>query len=175
MKSLGTVYAVTGNHDACPVNSFPPAVIDTDISSDWVYGNLSTDWEAWVGAPAADQVVSNYGSYSYVHSNGLRIISVNTNFWYKQNFWLYEKDLEHDPSGMFAWLVSELQAAEDAGQRVWLMGKATTEGQTTCTPFQMLTSQFLAGHMPMGASDAFHDASYYFGIVLVLPLRHFQY
>jgi sphingomyelin phosphodiesterase len=71
--------------------------------------------------------------------SGLRIISVNTNFWYKQNFWLYTKVLEPDPSGMLAWLDSEFAAAEKASERVWLLG-----------------------HMPLGTTDAFHDQSYYF-------------
>lgn len=48
--------------------------------------------------------------------------------------------MERDPSGQLSWLVTELEAAETAGERVWLMG-----------------------HMPMGSSDAFHDQSEYFG------------
>jgi sphingomyelin phosphodiesterase len=47
--------------------------------------------------------------------------------------------MERDPSGILAWLVTELEAAEAAGERVWLMG-----------------------HMPLGSTDAFHDASNYF-------------
>ena len=48
--------------------------------------------------------------------------------------------MERDPSGALAWLVSELEAAEDAGERVWLLG-----------------------HMPLGTTDVFHDQSQYFG------------
>jgi sphingomyelin phosphodiesterase len=48
--------------------------------------------------------------------------------------------MERDPSGQLAWLATELEAAETAGERVWLMG-----------------------HMPLGSSDAFHDQSEYFG------------
>lgn len=40
----------------------------------------------------------------------------------QQNFWLYEATMERDPSGQLAWLVAELEAAETAGERVWLMG-----------------------------------------------------
>jgi sphingomyelin phosphodiesterase len=43
-----------------------------------------------------------------------------------------------DPDGQLAWLVDELQAAEDAGQRVYIIG-----------------------HMPFGSSDALHDGSNY--------------
>jgi hypothetical protein len=31
--------------------------------------------------------------------------------------------MESDPAGLFAWLVKELEAAETAKERVWLMGK----------------------------------------------------
>lgn len=47
--------------------------------------------------------------------------------------------METDPSGQLAWLVTELQAAEDAGERVYIIG-----------------------HMPMGAGDALYDGSNYF-------------
>lgn len=59
--------------------------------------------------------------------------------YYKENFWLYEATMETDPSGQLAWLVTELQAAEDAGERVYIIG-----------------------HMPMGAGDALYDGSNYF-------------
>ena len=47
--------------------------------------------------------------------------------------------MERDPSGQLAWLAAELEAAEAAGERVWLIG-----------------------HMPLGTSDSFHDQSEYF-------------
>ncbi|PQE07523.1 Acid sphingomyelinase protein [Rutstroemia sp. NJR-2017a BBW] len=144
MSSLGIpIYGVVGNHDAAPVNSFPPAAVDTTIDSDWVYSTLSSAWSKWIGSTAA-ATTDNYGAYSVKYAGGnLKIISFNSNFYYKQNFWLYEKTMETDPSGQLAWLVTELQAAETAGQRVWLMG-----------------------HMPMGAGDAFHDGSNYFNQIV---------
>jgi sphingomyelin phosphodiesterase len=124
MNSLGQVYPVMGNHDVSPVNSFPPADVDTTISTQYAYDTLSTGWTSWIGSTAAAEVSSNYGSYSVVDSSGLKIISMNTNFWYKQNFWLFEATMESDPSGMLTWLVSELEAAEEADQRVWLIGRS---------------------------------------------------
>lgn len=145
MQGIGQTYAVVGNHDSCPVNSFPPAAIDTTMDSQWAYDTLSTGIEGWVGSTAAADVSSNFGSYSVVADNytNLRIISINTNFWYKSNFWMFEQTMEYDPSGMLAWLVSELEAAETAGERVWLLG-----------------------HMPLGSTDAFHDQSYYFDTII---------
>ncbi|KAJ5884215.1 acid sphingomyelinase [Penicillium tannophilum] len=137
------IYGVIGNHDVAPVNSFPPSDIDTTISSQWAYDTLSSDWEQWIGSTAAT-TADDYGSYSVKYSGGnLRIISFNTNFYYKENFWLYEKTMQTDPNSQLAWIVDELDAAETAGERVWLMG-----------------------HMPMGASDAFHDGSNYFNQII---------
>ncbi|KAF2231533.1 sphingomyelin phosphodiesterase [Viridothelium virens] len=144
MEGLGQVYATVGNHDSCPVNSFPPAAVDTTITTQWAYNNLSTDWESWIGSAAASDVASNFGQYSVLDkTTGLRIISMNTNFWYKQNFWLFEATMERDPSGALAWLASELEAAESAGERVWLLG-----------------------HMPLGTTDVFHDQSEYFDQII---------
>lgn len=44
MQSIGQTYAVVGNHDCSPVNSFPPAAVDTTITSQWAYDTLSSDW-----------------------------------------------------------------------------------------------------------------------------------
>ncbi|CAI7640204.1 unnamed protein product [Penicillium manginii] len=140
---LNKVYGVVGNHDAAPVNSFPTAAIDTTISSQWVYDTLSSAWSKWIGSTAAT-VADNYGAYSVKHpGSNLRIISFNTNFYYKENFWLYEKTMETDPNGQLRWLVTELSAAEAAGERVWLLG-----------------------HMPMGSGDTLHDGSNYFNQII---------
>jgi len=143
-SSLGMpVYAATGNHDAAPVNSFPPEDINTTISSQWVYDTLSGDWTQWIGSIAASQA-DKYGAYSYSLSDyKLRIISINTNLYYKENFWLYETTMETDPDGQLAWLVTELQAAETANERVYLIG-----------------------HMPFGTSDALHDGSSYLNQII---------
>ncbi|KKY17767.1 putative sphingomyelin phosphodiesterase [Phaeomoniella chlamydospora] len=143
MTALNLVYGVVGNHDAAPVNSFPPAAIDTTIDSQWVYSTLSNAWEQWIGSTAA-ATEANYGAYSVKYPSGnLRLISFNSQLYYKENFWLYEKTMETDPDSQFAWLVAELNAAESAGERVWLMG-----------------------HMPMGAGDALHDGSNYFNQIV---------
>jgi len=143
MKGIGQTYAVIGNHDTAPVNSFAPPTVDTTISSQFVYGTVSSEWESWIGSTAAREADDNFGSYSVLTSEGLRVISINTNFWYKQNFWLYENTMQRDPAGQLAWLASELEAAEKAGERAWIMG-----------------------HMPLGKADAFHDQSQYYDQII---------
>jgi sphingomyelin phosphodiesterase len=132
------VYATAGNHEAAPVNSFPPAGIIGATSSQWVYDTLSTAWTQWIGAPAAAQA-DTYGAYAYkVPNTNLRIINLNTNFYYAVNFWLYELNMQYDPNNQLAWLVAQLQSAEDASERVYIIG-----------------------HMPFGVSDTLRDGSNY--------------
>jgi hypothetical protein len=129
----GEIYPVIGNHDTCPVNSFPPAAVDTTITTTWAYDTLSVGWESWIGSSAASEVEDNYGSYSVLTSSGLRIISLNTNFWYKQNFWMYEATMEQDPSDMLSWLVSALASAESASERVWIIGTSIDRARQDLT------------------------------------------
>ncbi|KAI5461391.1 Metallo-dependent phosphatase-like protein [Mariannaea sp. PMI_226] len=134
--SLGTVYGTAGNHEASPANAFQPNSVGS--SSQWVYNLLSGIWTQWIGAEGkADSQA--LGSYSVKHPGGnLRIISLSTNMYYRQNYWLYRKTMVQDPNNQIAWLVKELDAAEKANERV-----------------------FIIGHMPFGDSDSFHSQSNY--------------
>lgn len=132
------IYGTAGNHEASPTNNFP-TLKEGDGAEQWVFNTLSTDWSPWIGSSAAQEALS-FGAYSvnYPNSN-LRVISINTNFYYVQNYYMYEDPMETDPSGQFAWLVTQLDAAEQAGENVYIIG-----------------------HTPLGSSDAFHDGSNYF-------------
>ncbi|KAK5745900.1 hypothetical protein LTR17_001029 [Elasticomyces elasticus] len=141
-QSLGVVYPAMGNHDANPVNSFPPAELDTPYNNTYDYNTHAQLWEHWIGAEAAEQVRSHSGMYSttYTSYTGacLRIISINTMFWEGVNWWIYSTVMPRDPSGVLAFLVSQLQLAEDNGERAWIIG-----------------------HIPPGRSDALYDYSSY--------------
>ena len=122
---LDLVYPAVGNHESDPVNSFPAKGVVTYSSYQHLYDTLAGDWEQWIRSAAAEQVRNNYGSYSVVYGRDLKIISINTQFWMRVNFWVFANgngtDMERDPSAYFAWL-DELQAAEDCGQRVYIIG-----------------------------------------------------
>ncbi|KAI0135272.1 sphingomyelin phosphodiesterase [Daldinia grandis] len=145
------VYGTAGNHEVSPANSFPPTPTNGDDGADndsnaaqWLYDLLSTTWSRWIG-PRAAATTREFGAYSVQHISDrdgvgkLRVISLSTNMYYGHNYWLYEEPMQRDPSGQLAWLVGELDAAEKAGERVYIIG-----------------------HMPMGSRDAFHDGSNYF-------------
>lgn len=134
--ALGTVYGAAGNHEAHPTNAFAPSSINSDAQ--WVYSLLSNAWTRWIGADAAS-TTQRQGRYSILHPGSkLRIISLNTNMYYVQNYWLYQRDMERDPESQIAWFASELDAAERNKERVYVIG-----------------------HMPLGDRDAFHDQSNY--------------
>lgn len=56
------------------------------------------------------------GFYALSPHPGLRLISLNMNFCSRENFWLLINST--DPAGQLQWLVRELQAAEDRGDKV---------------------------------------------------------
>lgn len=56
------------------------------------------------------------GFYALSPRPGLRLISLNMNFCSRENFWLLINAT--DPAGQLQWLVGELQAAEDRGDKV---------------------------------------------------------
>ncbi|KAJ5673981.1 hypothetical protein N7462_009420 [Penicillium macrosclerotiorum] len=136
---LGQVYAALGNHDAAPLNLFPSDNIPSEYNPQWAYDALAADWMALTGIPSV-QNANEYGSYSAIHPGSkLRIISYNSIFYYKYNFFAYTEPMEYDPDSQLTWLIEELQAAETAGQRVWLIS-----------------------HIPPGNADHFRDHSHYF-------------
>jgi hypothetical protein len=49
-----------------------------------------------------------------------------TDFWYRSNFFVFMNTTNPDNSGMFSFLISELQKAEDAGERVWIVAHVLT-------------------------------------------------
>ncbi|KAJ5653398.1 hypothetical protein N7490_000401 [Penicillium lividum] len=137
--TLGRVYAALGNHDTAPLNLFPSSQIPNTYNPQWAYDALTANWLALTGLPSIESA-NEYGSYSALHPNSnLRIISYNSILYYKYNFFAYTEPMEQDPSAQLEWLISELQAAEAASQRVWLIS-----------------------HIPPGDPDHFHDHSHYF-------------
>lgn len=141
-RSLPLVYATPGNHEAHPTNAFSPQTIAPDTNT-WLYNLLSTTWSDWIGSSAAD-TVSDLGIYSVlVPDTNLRMISLNTNMWYVQNYWLYQRDMPADPDGQIDWLARELDGAEQRGERAYIIG-----------------------HMAPGDHDAFHAQSNYLDQVI---------
>ncbi|KIK68505.1 hypothetical protein GYMLUDRAFT_35936 [Collybiopsis luxurians FD-317 M1] len=144
-KVTAPIFPSIGNHDSTPVNSFPRNTTDTTLDVQWVFDTQSAGWEQWIGSAASQQVDHISGSYAAsVPDMNLIILSVNTQYWYKQNLWLYDSDtFQPDPNGILSFMVEQLQAAETAGKKVWVIG-----------------------HIPLGKDDTSVDPSNYYDQIL---------
>ncbi|MCJ1241356.1 hypothetical protein MMC14_009361 [Varicellaria rhodocarpa] len=128
---LGNIplYVALGNHDtnptdmASPNSWYPASGLVNDFN--WNYALVSSLWaaESWIGGEVPEVARTHYGGYSVLAQNGkLKIITYNTDFWFWTNIYNYANITNPDVSGTFSFMIQELEAAEAAGQRVWLVG-----------------------------------------------------
>ena len=122
----GPIFAVLGNHDSNPEAIDAPHSLPGPLGQQlsWNYDHVAGLWQkdGWISPAAAQEARLHYGAYSMKSNLGLRIITLNTDFWYKSNFLNYINMVNPDVSGQQKFLIDELQAAEDAGERVWILG-----------------------------------------------------
>ncbi|KAI9709073.1 MAG: hypothetical protein M1820_003519 [Bogoriella megaspora] len=122
----GPVFAVLGNHDSNPEAIDSPHKLPGPLGQQqsWNYEHVAALWQhdGWIDAAAAQQARTHYAGYSIKNHFGLRIITFNTDFWYRSNFLNLINTTNPDNSGMFNFMIQELQAAEDAGEQVWILG-----------------------------------------------------
>ncbi|CAG8975410.1 hypothetical protein HYALB_00012339 [Hymenoscyphus albidus] len=122
----GPVFPVLGNHDSSPENIVGPYNLPGPLGQQfsWNYNHVSGLWQhnEWLSAEEASQAAVHYAAYSIVNHYGLRIITLNTDFWYRNNYPNFINISNPDNSGGFNFLINELQAAEDNCERVWIIG-----------------------------------------------------
>ena len=126
----GPVYAALGNHDSSPTNIDSPHNLPGPLGQQfsWNYDHLSSLWELgdWIDSAGAQQAATHYGAYFIKNSYGLRVITINSDFWYKANYLNFINTTNPDNSGILAFLIQELQNAEDNNERVWIVGHVLT-------------------------------------------------
>ncbi|KAJ3988481.1 sphingomyelin phosphodiesterase [Lentinula detonsa] len=122
----GPVYATLGNHDSYSQAQGSPNSLDSPGANQysWNYDHVSALWEheGWLNGSAVQAARTHYAAYSVQRSDGLKVISLNTNLWYRPNYFNYINMTNPDVSGMLRMLTDELQESEDAGERVWIIG-----------------------------------------------------
>jgi len=122
----GPVYAVLGNHDSYNQAQDAPHTLGGSLASQfsWNYDHLASLWqhEGWLPQAAVQLARAHYSAYMVQRGDGLRIITLNTDMWYKANYFNYINMSQPDNSGMLRFLTDELQAAEDAGDKAWVLG-----------------------------------------------------
>ncbi|WFD04556.1 hypothetical protein MOBT1_003267 [Malassezia obtusa] len=119
-----------GNHDTSPENEMAPNSLPHHFGNQfqWDIEYIAELWSAknWLNDKQANQVRTHQGAYSISPRKGFRIISINTDFWYFVNFYNYINMENPDMSGNLRFLTDELLAAEEAGERVWIIGHVLT-------------------------------------------------
>ena len=120
------IYSTLGNHDSLPeAYNTPNSVAGARNNAfSWNYDLLSSLWlqDGWINAPEANYAATHYGAYAHTTAQGLRIISINTDFWYVENVYNLFNFTNPDQSGIMRFLISELEACEARRQRAWIIG-----------------------------------------------------
>ncbi|KAI9495494.1 Metallo-dependent phosphatase-like protein [Zychaea mexicana] len=132
------LYPAVGNHEAAPTNMFPVKTSKIPIENErqylrlhWLYHSLAQSWRGWLSHHTISHIEQDSASYVARPVAGLKLISLNTNFCYTMNWWLYEHPMEKDPNGILEWLIEQLQESEDKGERAWIIGHIAP-GDITC-------------------------------------------
>ncbi|CAF1435418.1 unnamed protein product [Adineta ricciae] len=113
------IYSTIGNHEAAPCNLFPTPNIRSDNIS-WLYQSLADSWINTLGLPnTTRETILRGGFYTTIVRPGLRIISLNTNYYASDNYWLFINAT--DPLNQLEWLIQWLQYAETHGEKVHII------------------------------------------------------
>lgn len=122
---LRVLCIAAGNHEMAPCNCLANSKTPARWTNDWLYERLASPdgWGYWLrnfwSDPKVQTDVRRRASYSVLVDPGFRVISLNNIHCYEMNFFTYPHPV--DPDGTLAWLVAELQAAEDRGELVHLI------------------------------------------------------
>ncbi|QNP96495.1 YALIA101S01e21660g1_1 [Yarrowia lipolytica] len=118
------VFMTYGNHDTFPYGQLAQHKSGYGgyfVWNDQLSAQLWKDY-GWIDAEAEQQAIHTYGSFATTTKRGLRVISLDSNLWYKKNFYnFWNTSTDPDPSGLFRFLSDELLECEKTGQRAWLM------------------------------------------------------
>ncbi|KAH9178518.1 Metallo-dependent phosphatase [Lactarius sanguifluus] len=145
MLGSGPVYAALGNHDSYNQAQDAPHSLGGALAKQfsWNYDHVAKLWqqEKWIPQSAVAQARAHYAAYSVQRTDGLRVITLNTDLWYRANWFNYINLNGADNSGMLRFLADELQDAEDKGDRVWIIGHVLS-GWDGSNPLEAPTNLF---------------------------------
>lgn len=123
------VFSSLGNHDSYPFGQLSQAST-RHKTEDWNAQLASQLWEEYDWVNTTQDELSNYAGYSVSPYKGLKVISLNSNYWYKSNLYNYWDIRNPDTSGMLRFLSDELKSAEKHGQRAWIIAHIPSGGNS---------------------------------------------
>ncbi|TVY40500.1 Sphingomyelin phosphodiesterase B [Lachnellula occidentalis] len=115
------VYPTLGNHDTYPELWY---LSDSFGSSQaWNYNLVSSLWlnATWIDSAEAEFAATHFGAFAHTTAQGLRIISIASDFYYTGNDFSFVNYTNPDPSGTLKFLADELTACEQREQRAWVI------------------------------------------------------
>lgn len=117
------VYSVLGNHDTFPYGELGQENHGFTNYFAWNAELMADMWEdfGWLDADASQYARKHYTGFSVETKLGLKIISLNSNVWYKKNHYAYWNASQPDTFGQFEFLIDELVESEAKDQRVWVI------------------------------------------------------
>jgi hypothetical protein len=119
------VYPTLGNHDTFPELWFLSNSLNNSAGNvqAWNYNLVSSLWlnASWINSAEAAYAATHYGGYAHTTVEGLRIISIASDFYYTGNIFNVVNYTNPDPSGTLKFLADELTACEQRGQRAWVV------------------------------------------------------
>ncbi|WFD47157.1 hypothetical protein GLX27_001805 [Malassezia furfur] len=125
-----TIVVAIGEGGTAPQGQAMPSDLPDDRGKqlDWDYENIAAliETEGWGNNDTAESIRAHYGGYSTSPRQGLRVISVNSDFWFVENLFNYINPDDPDPSGTFRWLTDELASAESANETAWIVASVPT-------------------------------------------------
>ncbi|WFD07205.1 hypothetical protein MVES1_002564 [Malassezia vespertilionis] len=125
-----TMVVALGNHDSSPADFVSVSDLPDNLSGQlsWDYDNVAAlvKSNGWGNDSITEKIKTHYGGYSISPRQGLRMVALNSDFWYKGNPMSYLDLSNPDRSGMLRWLTDELQEAEDRNERVWIIAHVLT-------------------------------------------------
>lgn len=152
------IYPALGNHEPHPCNMFPPSDVWADYDLAWMY-NFHGDLYQTQLTAAALATFRRGGYYTQIHKpgwlkkcvdkimrnfhenylfSGFRIVTLNTNFCYTNNFWILWNAA--DPEEHLQWFSNTMYAAERSNEKVWIVGHVPPGGKDCWSKW---SSQFL--------------------------------
>ncbi|WVQ68661.1 uncharacterized protein L199_006870 [Kwoniella botswanensis] len=120
------LFAAIGNHDQYQQAFDSPDTLTGILKKQfsWNYDHLSSLWKNndWIDDKAARQAKAHYGGYSVQHASNLKVITINTDLWYRSNIFAFINTTRSDNFGFLKFLAEELQEAEDNDSRAYIVG-----------------------------------------------------
>jgi sphingomyelin phosphodiesterase len=153
------IFSALGNHEIFPINQFAGPGFDS-----WLYDAAVAAWAP--NLPEDAQATLAYGGYYQARVRpGLRVVSLNSNYFTKDNFWLLGN--QTDAEDQLNWIADVLSQATALNEKVIVIchhpllswdSKIATAFLTIAEQYQTTIVNYFFGHTHFNGYSALHNA-----------------